>query len=81
MILLPIADARIRIVSHGSVWVLHPSNDAVLAYCTTEDEARSVIAALRMIAALARTGSVGDLPELVQFDFATIHQEPIEVER
>jgi hypothetical protein len=41
MISIIVTDARI--VKHDNEWrVMHPANDAILAYCTTEDEAERV---------------------------------------
>lgn len=34
---------------HSGWWVMHPSNDAILAYCDTEEEADQVIAALNRL--------------------------------
>lgn len=50
MINLDIVNARV--VSHpiGYWLVMHPSNDAVLAYCDTGEEAREVVEALNRIA-------------------------------
>lgn len=36
--------------SDGRWRVMHPSNDAILAYCTTEEEADVVIATFNLLA-------------------------------
>lgn len=47
MIHIAIANARIEPSSDGtSWWVMHPSNDAILAYCDTRGEADAFVAAL-----------------------------------
>ena len=46
MIHLTITDARKKQNHDGQWWVMHPSNDAILAYCDTEEEADKVISSL-----------------------------------
>jgi len=54
MIRLAIDHVHVREASPGSGgewWVLHPSNDAILAYCDTKEEAELVSKGLRELAA------------------------------
>jgi hypothetical protein len=54
MIRLVIDHVDVREASPGSGgewWVLHPSNDAILAYCDTKEEAELVSKGLRELAA------------------------------
>ena len=52
MIRLVIDHVDIRKADSGTQWyVLHPSNDAILAYCNTEEEAGMVRKALNELAA------------------------------
>lgn len=44
-----IADARKKQNHDGRWYVMHPSNDAILAYCDTEEEADKVISALNKV--------------------------------
>lgn len=47
MISFTIGEARKKGDGRGRWWVMHPCNDAILAYCDSEEEADLVLAALR----------------------------------
>lgn len=44
-------EARKKKNGDNDWWVMHPMNDAILAYCSTEKEADQVIAALNKLEA------------------------------
>lgn len=52
MIKLTIAGARVKSMAKGAEWwVVHPCNDAILAYCSTREEADRIVRAIDGIAA------------------------------
>lgn len=51
MINIAIKDARVVERTDGGFYVEHPQNDAILAYCDTNDEAKAVVSVLNDLAA------------------------------
>lgn len=50
MIQNAISNPKVREASYGGDWVVvHPCNDAILAYCDTEQEARDFAAACALL--------------------------------